>query len=489
MRKFFLSISLTLLLLASPVISWADEDPAPEVVIWQQLPTNKFIIVYAVSITQDNQTKPCPFCGVAEAERYAKFIDGLYSDLAKVFKVELKTPVNLRLFPTEQSYFVVNPLAEYLTGVIAHSLNSREEVAVALPRTEKLTDDDLVNNMRHEFTHLFASQLSDGNLTAGFQEGVAQYLEKNSYQQAAYDPAVLKLAFEQKRLLTWAELDQARETYSDPQVAYPQSLAVVSFLVDRYGFPKLIEFLQAIATETGYRTALQKVYDTSAEELEREWLNYLPSYFESRWKINAVYNYDLGRVTDLVNRGAYSDGKTELTDIITLLETTNQTETLAQAKALLSRATAGQQAAILADESRAALLAGNYDLTITKGQAAVAAYNRVGFHGRIGEIETYLSRAQMGQEAWLQLEHGRYLMEYWRFFEAEEQLYEATIRLQALNDSAGVAEGLVLLQEATNRQSYLAYFLLSVGGALFLLNWLHRLITRLTAPPLEVEFQ
>lgn len=482
-----------LLLLPLLLLTWLPssaqaQDPT-EVIDWRELQTENFTIVYAAAIYGPEESPvDCPLCGIDEAERYADFVDSLYTDLATIFEVELKTPINLRLFPTEHSYFVVNPLAEYLTGVIAHALNTREEIAVAVPRTQFLTDEELINNMRHEFTHLFASQLSAGNLKSGFQEGIAQYLEKPT-DKAATDPALLEMAFEQGRLLSWDDLSQSRQIYADPQVAYPQSLSVVAFLIDRYGFPKFIDFIKATSTEPGYRTALSVTYSKSAEELEAEWLDYLPDYLAGRWQINAVYSYDLGRVTDLVNRGAYSDAKTEIADIVTLLETTEQYETLARADALLEQADKGQQAGLLADEARAALAAGDYALAIDKGQAAVAAYDTLGYRNRIPEIQLYIYRAELGQEALQQLDHGASLLDQFRFFEAERQIHEATIRLQALNNQPAAEDGITLLHRAADRQSQLAYFLFAIGGLLFVANGLHRLVHRLTANPLEVEFR
>ncbi|MEM7346924.1 MAG: peptidase MA family metallohydrolase, partial [Chloroflexota bacterium] len=282
--------------------------------------TDKFIIVYAEEITKFRKPVTC-LCGVEEAEAYALFIDEIYNELATVFAVDLDLPVTLYLYPTEESYYEVNPLAEQLAGVIAHALNNRDEIAVALTRTEKLPEEVIVNNVRHEMTHLFASNLSAGNLTTGFQEGIAQYLEQPT-DAASFDPAILALALDEGRLLTWAELDEAREVYSDPQVAYPQSLSIVSFLVDQYGFPSFLQFLEATAVEPGYRSALEQAYNVPADDLEQAWLAYLPDYFAGRWQINAIYAYDLTRVSQLVDQGAYTDAATELADIVTLLETT-----------------------------------------------------------------------------------------------------------------------------------------------------------------------
>ena len=462
------------------------QGPLVDTIDWQELNTEKFTIVYADEIIVANRPVEC-LCGVAEAEYYATFIDDIYADLVAIFKTELDSNVNLRLFPTEQSYYQVNPIAERLPGVIAHALNSREEIAIALPRTVNLGEEELVNNIRHEMTHVFASYLSDGKLTAGFQEGIAQYLEMPT-DQASLEPTLLEQAVEQDRLLTWAELDQAGQVYSDPQVAYPQSLSIVSFLVDRYGLTTFLTFLRESAGQPGYRSALETAYGESADQLEAEWLAYLPVYFESRWQVNAIYAYDLTDVTALVEKAAYTDAEARLTEIVALLEDTNQMETLAQAEALLAKVHRGQAAGALADEARAALLADNYTLAIEKGRAAEAAYEDLAYRERIPEIQNYIYRAEVGQAALSQLNSGTQMLDSLRFFEAERNLQEATALLQALGNESAADQGASLLNESAWRQRLIMYGLIAVSGLLLFFNTLRRLFNRFLAGPLEVEF-
>jgi hypothetical protein len=462
-----------------------EPDTELPVINWQELKTENFVIVYAESIAGVDPSS-C-VCGPGKAQFYASFIDDIYTDLRAVFEVDLETPINLRLFPTEESYFEVNPVAEVVTGVIAHALNNRQEIAVALPRTEGLTDDELINNMRHELTHLFASLLSDSKLNTGFQEGIAQYLEKPT-AKTSFDPAILEQAYNRQILLSWADLDRAENVFKDPQVAYPQTFSMAAFLIDRYGFPKFVDFIKANATEPGFRSALEVTYRKSADALETEWLAYLPEYFAGRWKINSIYAYDLSRVRELVAGGAYSGAEVELLEIIALLETTNQTEVLAEAETLLAQAHRGQAANALADEARAALTANDYALTVTKGNAAIAAFEEVGYRQRIPEIQTYIQRAELGQGAIEQLNRGEELLESLRFFEAEKEIHAAMVMLQSLGNQAYAQRGEQLLIELTQRQSILAYAILAVGGVLLLVNGLRRLFYRFSAHPLEVEF-
>ena len=487
MRKLYLYLLLlpVFLLWFSGTIYAQEPVDEPPVINWQELKTENFVIVYAESI-EGIDAAVC-VCGPDKAQFYASFVDDVYKDLFAVFEVELETPINLRLFPTEESYFEVNPVAEIVTGVIAHALNNRQEIAIALPRTERLNEDELINNMRHEMTHLFASLLSDSKLNTGFQEGIAQYLEKPT-DNTRFDPALLEQAYNRQILLTWADLDRAENIFKDPQVAYPQAFSMAAFLIDRYSFPKFVEFIKANATEPGYRSALEVTYGKSADTLEAEWLEYLPEYFAGRWKINSIYAYDLSRVQQLVAGGAYSDAEVELLEIITLLETTSQTDILAEAEALLAQAHRGQGAGALADETRAALAANDYALTVTKGNAAIAAFEEITYYERIPEIQIYIQRAELGQSAIEQLNQGEEMLESLRFFEAEKEIHESTVMLQSLGNQDQAQRGEQLLIESKDRQSIFAYAILAVATILLLVNSLRRLFYRFSAHPLEVEF-
>jgi hypothetical protein len=485
-KKLPLLVILSLLLLVFlPEPIYAQTPDTGYEIDWRELKTEHFIVVYAEGISGIAPTA-CA-CGIKEAELYAGFVDPVYQELVTVFGVDLETPINLRLFPTEESYYEVNPIARRIVGVIAHALNNRGEIAIALPRTRPLSEEEIINNVRHELTHFFASLLSDGKLTTGFQEGIAQYLEKPN-DQTSYDPAVLKLAFEQGRLLTWAQLDRSEQVFSDPQVAYPQALSITSFLIDRYGFPTYIDFIKAHSIEPGYRSALEATYGKSADQLEQEWYGYLPEYFDGRWQINAIYSFDLSRINNLVNSGAYSDAEAELAEIIELLESTDQAETLAEAELLLARIHQGQTAGVLADEARQALMVDDYLRAVSKGNEAITLYEALNYRERIPEIQVYIQRAEIGQEALARLDRGEQLLESWRFFEAEREIHEATVLLQSVGNQDAEQRGVALLTALTYRQTLLAYGVLGIGIILLISNGVRRLAYRLSANPLEVEF-
>ncbi len=476
----FVAIGL-LLALAPPAFA---QEPSPQIE-WRELKTKYFTIIYADSVA--GRTIFNCACGPGQAQTYAAFMDDVYQNLVDIFGVQLNPPINLRLFPTAESYYQVNPLARQLPGVMAHALNNRPEIAVALPNTQPLAHAAVVNAMRHELAHIFASQLSAGRLPIGFQEGLAQYFEQPD-PAAGRDFTALQSALAQKQLLNWDDLAQAEQVWLNPQVAYPESLAVVAFLVDRYGFPRFIEFIKATAVQPDYRAALVAVYGRPAAALEAEWPAYLPAYFEGRWRVNALYSADLSRAAQRVDNGDFSAAETELAGLISLLQTTHQADKLAEAQHLLARARQVQAAGLLADSARQALVAGNYAQTVSQAGAAGSAYATLGYSSRLPELQIYMRRAQTGQAALNQLDAGAQLLKSWQLLAAGPTLRTATGALQALDNQVAANRGLELLRQLAARQRWLALAVAGVGALLLLANAVRRLVARFNANPPELDY-
>jgi len=347
---------LTLVLLLVPGIASAQESD------WRERPTKYFAILY---IDGDQAT----------SERYAGFVDAIYDEVAAIFGHRTEVPITLRLYPSLARYQDANPLARGLTGVVAHADFRRHELVVVLPQTEAQTPEEVKNNIRHELTHLVAAELSDDRLNVGFQEGLAQYVERPAPELETRINQ-LQRTFDQDLLLPWSDLDDRDSVYQQPDISYPESLSVVAFLVERYSFAKMREFLTITARSSGYRSALERAYAATPDDLERQWRARLPSYLAGGYKRNALSAYDLTGAEALLRQGRYAEAKTELETAIEWLHTTEQSDVLQQAQELLTHSEAGLRADALAGDARAALEAGDYDraagLVLQAQQAYVA---------------------------------------------------------------------------------------------------------------------
>src|SRR3712207_5986108 len=97
---------------------------------WRERATANFSILYAPG-------------GEAEAERYAAWADEIYEEIATAFSFRTATPLTLRLYPTGEDYYQVNPAARNVPGVVAHADFRRRELVVIVERTAQQTEEEV----------------------------------------------------------------------------------------------------------------------------------------------------------------------------------------------------------------------------------------------------------------------------------------------------------------------------------------------------------
>lgn len=416
---------------------------------WRELRTQSFAILY---VAGDETT----------AQNYAKFVDSIYDETSAVFGHHAATPLTLRLYPTWESYVAVNPLARGLQGIVAHADYQRHEVVVVVSQTSQQNETEIENNVRHELTHIIASDLSDNRLNVLFQEGTAQYIE-HAAPELETRVKLLQRAFDTDQLMRWSDLDDRDTFYGSAEIAYPQSLSVVAYLVEKYSFAKYHDFLTASAKASGYRTALEQTYSTSADDLEQDWRAWLPSYLAGGYQRNAVTAYDLSRAKQLLGEGRYAEAASELEGAISWLQTTEQADVLAQAQALLERSAAGQRAVALANQARGALEAADYTNAAELTAQAQREYNALGDTTQDAVLQEYAARAQRGVAAQGQLAEASSLAGAFRYPQARAVADRAITDFLALGDELNAANARTLRATLDQRQSILGVLLLSLG--------------------------
>jgi hypothetical protein len=424
---------------------------------WQELQTTYFHILY----TPGDE---------AIANHYASFVDSVYDEIAAIFEYETEPPLTLRLYPTEESYAQVNPLAPKLPGIVAHADFRHREVAVIVPVTGNQTPEGVENNVRHELTHIIAAELSGNKLNTGFQEGIAQYLE-------IYVPELegkvhlLTRASEDDRLLDWSDFEQRGKVYGQPDVSYPQTLSVVAFLVEQYGFEKFIEFLENTEESSGYRSALDNTYGISPADLETAWLEWLPSYLEGGYRHNVISSYDLSHARKLVNAGRYAEAQQELEEAIAWLQSEERVEraddqsdeVLLEAQKLLQRSKDGQYAEQLAAEARAALKRGEYERSQQLINEARVIYASLSDTRQDEVLDAYAARVKRGLQATERLIEATNLARSLQFPEARTAADEAASEFALLGDNQRFEEAVSLLRSMESRQSLAGTLLVALG--------------------------
>lgn len=453
MHRFRKILAVLLLALLGAVLFAPGAAQAQGGVDWRERQTAHFTILYGAG-------------GEAEAERYAGFVDDVYEELATTFSFRTATPLALRLFPTSEDYYLVNPAARNVPGVVAHADFRRRELVVIVERTRQQTEEEVRNNVRHELAHIVAGDLSGNRLNTGFQEGVAQYMERMSGEIERRVQS-LRVVRDQGALLPWSAFDDRDRMYGAPQVSYPQVLSVVAFLVDRDGFSKLREFLVVTARSSGYRSALERVYGVSPAALEAEWLDWLPGYLDGGYRRTAIESYDLGYARELVGGGNYAAAQEELTRAVEWLrkqEGTVASEDLGEAEALLARSEDGLRGERMAEGARESLERADYAKALEYVEAARIVYGRLGDARQDEVLAAYERRAQRGLEAAEQLDRASTLARELRYPQARAAADAAAAEFAALGDEQRRGNALDLRATLDFRQRLLGLALVALGA-------------------------
>ena len=457
-RLFCLAAAFCIFWLLLPAGAYAQETG------WRERRTERFAILYAEG---DGAT----------AEQYAGFVDTIYDEIAAVFGHQTAVPITLRLYPTLERYQQVNPLARSLAGVVAHADFRRHEVVVILSQTARQTPEEIQNNVRHELTHIVVAELADDRLSTGFQEGIAQYVEQPA-PELEQRIQLLRRAYDQQLLLPWSELDDRDAVYRAPDVSYPESLSVVAFLVEQYSFSAFRTFLDVTARSSGYRSALERTYNTSPDELERQWRAWLPSYFDGGYKHNALTSYDLSRAETLLAQGRYADAQTELQTALEWLRTAEQRDTQQAAEALLVRSEQGLQAEALARDARAALDAADYARAADLVNQAHVAYVALSDTRQDAVLAAYAARAESGTTAATALANAHALARILRYPQARTAADQAASAYLALGDRVHAEQALALRAFLDQRQTWLGTALLLFGLGGVAASTLRRIVVR-----------
>lgn len=465
MRRYVaLLIACVLAALLAPPGAHAQESE------WRELRTERFAILFAPG-------------DAATAEQYAGFVDAIYDEVTAIFGHATAVPVVLRLYPTLESYQQINPLARGMPGIVAHADHRRHEVVVVLPQTARQTDEEVRNNVRHELTHIVIAELSDGRLNVGFHEGLAQYAERPA-PELEQRVALLRRAVERDMLLPWSDLDSRDTVYRSPDISYPQALSMVAFLVERYSFAKLRDLLTVTARSSGYRSALERTYSQSPDELEQQWRAWLPSYLEGGYLRNALAAYDLSPAEALLAQGRYAEAQAELTAAIEWLRTTDQRTVLDQAEALLARSERGLAADRLAGDARTALAEADYERAAGLVDQAEQAYAELGDTRQGAVLAAYRARIAQGRAAAGVLAQAQAWAHALRYPQARAAADQAASAYLALGDRTGAEQALALRAFLDQRQSWLGAALLALG----LTGVAASTARRLLAPAREVQW-
>ncbi len=352
----------------------------------------------------------------AFAATYGPAAEQAFTELTALFGVQPPTKIAIYAFADPQA------LQRAIQGLDPVELPSVDvipdpqglTISLALPTFLARSPREAENAIRHATAHLLVGLAAGHNLPRGFEEGIAQYVERLPSPRLARIAATVQDASRRGTLLSWSDLNRSRPASADAELISAESYAVVAFLLDQYTVRSFRDFLAALRTEPDWRLAMRSIYNRSAGEVENQWKDNLPRWMAGGWKDNLVAAFDLQPARDLLAGANYAAAKAALDRSQQLYADLGDRKRLAEVEALLLQCDTGIQAEALMTQAQQALELHTYDraqilLTQARTQFAqlppdqhptdlLEAYDRIAVSG-IQAIDS-LDRAQQLSRRW-----------------------------------------------------------------------------------------
>lgn len=137
---------------------------------------------------------------------------------------------------------------------------------------------DLARVLRHELTHSFVHQATQGQCPVWFNEGLAQMEEQSPHVTASVQ---LARAFAKNQTIPFDDLEGSFLELPQDKVgmAYAKSLAAVEYLRDTYGMTEIRRLLKLMASNPDFSSLLEKELRLTYPTLEQD----VASYIEKRY--------------------------------------------------------------------------------------------------------------------------------------------------------------------------------------------------------------
>jgi hypothetical protein len=406
--------------------------------------------------------------GQAEFAWYASAVELAYQDVQDVFKVALeetgaqpREEIAVTLYGDDDAYARANPVAGREEGVLGHAHPAEGVIGVAVARLRDKSEGFRRDAIRHELAHVVLGDLSNQKLPIGFQEGIAQYLERDLDQRRRF-AAAIRRGHEAQQLLSFVDLNRQRPFLSAAGLAYPQSYSMVVYLAERYGFGQVIRLVTTIREASSLDDAMRRVFERSLAEIEADWKAFLPGYLDQSWARNDLDLWQLDEPRRLLGEGKYAEARDLYDRADVLFASMSRSDRQALARAERQRAVTGLEALDLTHQGMAALTAGQYDSAADLLGQGERRWTELGDTRRTALAALAVTQARDGQAAVLQLDEARRQLDSWHFQAADDLAYDAGQVLAELGDETRTEEARQVMRDAQQLRTRLG--LAAAGG-------------------------
>jgi len=381
------------------------------------------------------------------AQWYAAFADDVDVSVSDLLGAPPVQGIVMRIYATEAEYMQANPMAELHPGILAHAIPELKEIGVAVERLRLQPPDLARQSFRHEMTHIVAGYLSGQKLPVAFQEGLAQYDELSDQRALDVVKALQSAQGRRRLLLSWTE-ENDRQTFANRlDISYPESYTIMAFLADRYGMGVYSRFLASLHGGKEWPEAIQEAYGKSVQDLESEWQDWLPSFFDTGYITNYFTYYDLQPGIALYNAAQFSHAQDYFSKAEKLYTDLGKKDRAAQAADYNFKAGKAQNAQDLADRAADALASHNYSTAQQYATEASIALSDLKLDSQKRYVDSILSLSSRGvaaHEVLYRADSGIHITD---FLQTEADARQAGATLAELGDQSGVDDANKVLSD------------------------------------------
>ncbi|MDQ3779947.1 MAG: hypothetical protein M3354_05315 [Chloroflexota bacterium] len=393
---------------------------------------------------------------------YGGFAERAYADLGMLFPAPTGK-IEIAVYHNDADYAAAiqnAPRPEVQAGGVQANPGVHD-IALSLPLFTTRSELAAENSVRHAIAHVIVQRTAAGQAPRGFEEGLAQYVERPDTQRLARIAALLQNANQRDDLLTWSDLNRPQPANADPALVAAHAYAVVAFLVERHGLRVMRDFIASLQTEPDWRAAMRTSYKRSPGELEEQWREDLPRWVAGGWRDNLFAAFDLQPARDLLAKAHYAAAKAELERSLRLYTDLGDTTHRAEVEQLLRLGDAGLQAEALMSQTQEALERFTYDRAQTLLTQVRAQYAALPEEQRPTDlIDRYEMLATTGLQATANLEEAQRLSRRWADYpQARSAAVRAGAAFAQLGDSEMVERAEVVLDNLDDRQRRLVLML------------------------------
>ena len=227
----------------------------------------------------------------------------------KKYQIKLNSPVQLEVYPNHDDFAVRTAGMPGIGGILG--VTFEHVVAMDSPSGRPPGSFHWASTLWHEMSHVFVIQATNGRVPRWFTEGLAVYEETAAAPDWGdrLDPEAIQ-AIQNKKLLGVAQLERGfiRPTYpTQVVVSYFEGGKIISFIVEKWGYSKILEMIQSFARLESTPDVIKKDLGIDPEEFDKQFFAWLDAQTKTTVDHFAEWRKDVKTMVDDVRAKKYDD--------------------------------------------------------------------------------------------------------------------------------------------------------------------------------------